>query len=107
MPGFNQRGPLHEGAMTGRGLGRCAASIQDVGGVPDTTWNGPGYGCGGGREMGRGRCRRSRWGVDTTGDDRVTRPLQPARQETLGFRVHQLESELEAIKNQLKQVDNQ
>lgn len=107
MPGFNQRGPLNEGPMTGRGLGRCAASSQDAGGTPDATWNAPGYGRGGGRAMGRGRCRRAWRGVDPAGDAQVSRLLQPARNEPLALKVRQLESELEVIKNQLKQVDNQ
>ncbi len=105
MPGFNQRGPLNEGPMTGRSLGRCAAQTQDVGGALDTTWNGPGYGRRGGREMGRGRCRRTWWGVDPAGDTRVSRQVQPVGEEAMGLKVRQLESELEAIKNQLQQVD--
>jgi len=52
MPGFNQRGPLNEGPMTGRGLGRCAVPSQDAGGTQDATWNTQGYGRGGGRAMG-------------------------------------------------------
>jgi len=29
MAGFNQKGPLEQGSMTGRGLGRCASSRQE------------------------------------------------------------------------------
>jgi hypothetical protein len=105
MPGFNQRGPLSEGPMTGRRLGRCAAQRQDVGGASDAAWNAPGYGHG--MAMGRGRCRRTWWGVDQAGDAQVSRLLQPARNEALALKVRELASELEAIKNQLKQVDNQ
>jgi Family of unknown function (DUF5320) len=93
--------------MTGRGLGRCAASSWDAGGTPDATWNAPGYGRGGGRAMGRGRCRRAWWGVDPGEDSQVSRLLQPARNEALTLKVRQLESELEAVKNQLQQVDKQ
>ncbi len=102
MPGFNQRGPMNEGPMTGRRLGRCVAQTQDVGGASDATWNAPGYGRGRGMTIGRGRCRRTWWGVDAAGDAQVSRPLQPAREEALALRIRQLESELEAIKNQLK-----
>ena len=107
MPGFNQRGPLNEGPMTGRGLGRCAAPSQDTGGTQDATWNAQGYGRGGGRAMGWGRCRRTWWGVDTAGDARGARRLQPAGEEALALKVRQLESELDAIKNQLQRVDRQ
>ena len=64
MPGFNQNGPLGQGPMTGRGLGRCAdarwqtnakaskpASIQEQ----DTTAIGN-------RGMGLGRGGRC-WGI--------------------------------------------
>ena len=38
MPGFNGRGPLNEGPMTGRRLGRCTAN--------DASDYGPGFGAG-------------------------------------------------------------
>jgi hypothetical protein len=107
MPGFNQRGPMNEGPMTGRGLGRCAAPSQGASGTSDASWNAPGYGCGGGRAMGRGRCRRTWQGVDPLGDTKVSRLLQPDRNEALTLKVRRLESELDAIKNQLKQLENQ
>ena len=102
MPGFNQRGPMNEGPMTGRSLGRCAAPGRDIGGIPDTIGSFPGYGRGPGKAMGRGRCRRTWWGVDAAGDSQGFRPLPPAREEGLVVKVRQLENELEAIKNRLK-----
>jgi hypothetical protein len=106
MPGFNQRGPMNEGPMTGKGLGRCAARNQNVGGTPDAA-NAPGFGRGRGMAMGRGRCRRTWWGADAAGDTRVSRQIQPVGEEALTLRVHQLERELETIKNLLNRVDKQ
>jgi len=67
MPGFNRRGPMGQGPMTGRGRGFCAQEVTrtppenpppDVvfgvgrGGIP--------WGCGRGRAFGGGR--RGRFG---------------------------------------------
>ncbi len=53
MPGFNGRGPLNEGPMTGRRLGRCTAN--------DATDYRPGFGAGfHGGGYGRG-IRGSHW----------------------------------------------
>jgi len=43
MPGFDGTGPLGQGAMTGRGMGRC-----------NPAWNAGAIGRGLGRGMGRG-----------------------------------------------------
>ena len=103
MPGFNQRGPLHEGPMTGRGLGRCSASGRDVVRPPDMRGNAPGYGRGGGRAMGRGRCRRTWWDVDAAGD---SLQLHPAEDDMVQ-KVYQLEKELSALKNDLEKMNKQ
>jgi hypothetical protein len=105
MPGFNQRGPMNEGPMTGRGLGKCAALAQDVGGIPDTTWNGPGYGRGRGMAMGRGRCRRTWWSMDMAGSVQYPRQARLTKEEALSQKIHQLEMELETLKNELKQTN--
>lgn len=102
MPGLNQKGPMNEGSMTGRGFGRCATSNQDVSGNTDTTWNGQGNGRGQGRAMGRGRCQRIWSNQDTAGKTQTPQQLQPAEDEALKLRIYQLETELEAIKNQME-----
>ena len=62
MPGFNQRGPMNEGPMTGRGMGQCTGAYgQDTGDAANLGWNAPGYGYG--RGMGRGGCRRPARGM--------------------------------------------
>ena len=108
MPGFNQKGPMNEGAMTGRGLGRCNTTNQNVGGTPNTAGNGQGFGrgqgLGQGFGQGRGRGQRNWSGEVAT---QASQQVQPAEDEALKLRVHQLESELAAIKSQMKQVDNQ
>jgi len=68
MPGFDRTGPLGEGPMTGRGLGRCGKAkttqASDVApgravGLGDSPvgGRGPGRGGGRGRRGGRGRGR--------------------------------------------------
>ncbi len=99
MPGFNQKGPMSEGPMTGRGMGRCAAPTQDTA----RDWDAPGYGRG--RTMGRRRCQQQiRRGADVPERTQVSLQLQPAGVATLTEKAHQLELELETIKNQLKQM---
>lgn len=51
MPGFNGTGPLGQGAVTGRGMGRC------TGAVPADAVPARGFGLGMGRGFGRGRGR--------------------------------------------------
>ncbi len=68
MPGFDRTGPLGEGPMTGRGLGRCGKAkttlASDVApgravrlGDGPVGGRGPGRGGGRGRRGGRGRGR--------------------------------------------------
>ena len=115
MPGFNQKGPMNEGAMTGRGRGRCTTPNQSIGGTQNTAGNsqgfgqgfGQGLGQGGGRGMGRGR-GQGNWAPEvSTGAAQFSQQVQPTEDETLKLKVQQLESELAAIKSQMKQVDNQ
>ncbi|MFH2128091.1 MAG: DUF5320 domain-containing protein [Pseudomonadota bacterium] len=62
MPGFNGRGPMGQGPMTGGGRGRCSG-YANIGqgaawGAPTAYGQGRGRGqgpCGGGRARGRGR----------------------------------------------------
>lgn len=106
MPGFDQRGPMNEGPMTGRKMGRCAArSTQDAGGTPEREWGVPGYGRGRSMAMGRGRCQRTWRDMDTAGDPQVSRLSQSAGQDAVAQRVNMLEMELEALKNELEKMN--
>ena len=114
MPGLNQKGPMNEGAMTGRGLGRCTNPNVNTFGAQDTAGNGQGIGRGQGglgqgcgRGIGRGRGQRNWSAAVPAAATQMSQQVQPAEDEALKLRVHQLESELEAIKNQMTQVDNQ
>ncbi|MFH1154487.1 MAG: DUF5320 family protein [Pseudomonadota bacterium] len=95
-------------------MGRCmGGTAQDAGDSGNMGWNAPGYaqgrgtGRGMGRKMGMGwqGCQRPRFGMGM-GMARGSQAL-PATKETLTFRAQQLELELEAIKNELKQMGNQ
>jgi hypothetical protein len=77
MPGLNQKGPMGQGTMTGRRLGRCAgkgAAMPDPAATTDENSeekipednSGKGLGLGrgkGGRGQGSGRQHRFRGGV--------------------------------------------
>ncbi|MBW1713586.1 MAG: DUF5320 domain-containing protein [Deltaproteobacteria bacterium] len=54
MPGFDRTGPLGQGPMTGRGLGRCGPVGTRAGAGYGYGWW-PGYGWGGGFGRGPGR----------------------------------------------------
>lgn len=101
MPGFNQRGPMNEGPMTGRQMGRCAGGYAwDTGDDQRVGWNAPGNR---GMGMGRRRCQRPQFGL---GMARRARAASSSR-EMLDLRARQLEMELEAIRNELKGMDDQ
>jgi len=77
MPGFDQKGPIGQGSMTGRGMGRCASSDEKgeeqisatqnvVAGKEESVFRGKGWrfrqgGRGLGRGPGRGMGRRNRF----------------------------------------------
>lgn len=103
MPGFNQKGPMNEGAMTGRGRGRCTApSSQDFDGNSTSARNNAAYGRGQTRAMGIRKTQRL-WPNE---DNRISLPWQSTADKDLKIRVNHLESELEALKNQLNSVEN-
>ncbi len=97
MPGLNQRGPMGEGPVTGRGTGRCAAPAQDTA----RGWRGPGNGRN--RTMGRGRCQQNRWSADMPENLQAFCEPEPVSEESLARRARELEMELKTIKNQLEQ----
>ncbi len=87
MPGMNQRGPMNQGPMTGRGQGACTGNAMA---------NGAGFGgrgrCGMGRGQGLGRrCFGGNGGYST--------PLN--REEVLRNRADALKAELDNINQEL------
>ena len=81
MPGFNKRGPENQGPMTGRKMGNCARNQA-------LNQAGFGRGCGNGRRMRNAQ--------------QYMPPQQSAStKEDLAQRAHDLEKELEAVKQEL------
>ena len=100
MPGFNQRGPMNEGPMTGRRMGDCVRGV-DTGSrnsafVPMGNGRGRGMGKRAGQGPGGGQ-RYGRMGMDTS---------IPPSEDTLKLRVQTLETELNAIRNELTKLSN-
>ncbi len=89
MPGFNQRGPMNEGSMTGRGRGSCTG----VSGNPGQGVAGRGNAWGNCRGQGKRGRGYDQW---------ITPDPVYSNQGTLQNRVDMLEAELSAIKNQMK-----
>ncbi len=112
MPGLNQRGPDNMGPMTGRRMGRCATGYpQDPAGYPGQAYGrgygqgyGQGYGYGQGRGCGRGFGPRGR-GAAFRGAP--AGPVAPLTKEDLNLRAKALEQELEAVKNELKNFNDE
>jgi len=107
MPGFNQRGPMNDGSMTGRQRGTCTGPAVDTDQSFADSTNARGYGGGMGRGMGKRGCQAPGRGM---GGGRRTAPT-PTKgsgdQDTLvnqnmQNRVNMLEAELSAIKDQLR-----
>lgn len=104
MPGFNQRGPMNDGPMSGKGRGLCTGEFN------------PGQGVAGGygemdRGSGRRGCQAPGWGNSRRGFSRGenfgqwTAPAQAvSAQEILQERADLLEAELKEIKNQLNKL---
>lgn len=94
MPGFNQKGPMNEGPMTGRKRGTCTSAAVD-----------PGQGFAGrgmGRGMGRRGCRTPDRGMGGGQWNSPAPTPDSVDQDTLQNRVNMLEAELSAIKDQLR-----
>ncbi len=92
MPGFNQRGPMNEGPMTGRGQGIC-------------TGNQPmnqGFGMGMGRRRGQRGRQAPGWGPRF--GQGFTAPVVDT-QNTLKNRKEMLEAELAAIERQISDLN--
>jgi hypothetical protein len=100
MPGFNQRGPMNEGPMTGRRRGDCVRGVdtdpQSSAFTPMGYGKGRGNGRRGGQGPGGGR-GYSRMGTDSS---------VSTSEETLKLRVQTLETELDAIRSELTKFSN-
>jgi len=101
MPGFNQRGPMNEGPMTGGGRGYCTGAVD-----PAQGFAGRGNGMGMGRQRGRrGYQAAPGQGRGFSGSGQWNMPAPAAAsttQATLQNRANMLEAELAAIKKQMK-----
>ena len=90
MPGMNQRGPMNQGPMTGRGQGVCTGNAMANG----AGFGGRGRGCGMGRGQGMGRrCFGGNGGYQA--------PLN--RETVLRNRADALKAELDSINQELEE----
>ena len=92
MPGLNGQGPMNQGSMTGRGLGRCAApgASEDY---LDTA--------GRGFVRGRGGQRRCRFFQTARFEGPQMADNRPSLLETLLDKTARLEEELAALRRSL------
>ncbi|WP_457571626.1 DUF5320 domain-containing protein [Desulfovulcanus sp.] len=97
MPGFDGTGPMGQGPMTGRGLGRCTG-FAGGGGFRR------GFGLGMGRGFGRGLGRRFGWGAGY-GYAPVA-PVTPEEEKSLlTNQISALENQLEYLKKRLGEIE--
>lgn len=97
MPGLNGTGPRGQGAMTGRGLGRCSG-IYPLEGLRLAKNNGYGLGLRRGRGFGYKRGLANRWGIRPPVYASVPF-LEPEEQlDTLKQEMEYLDSEIDNIK---------
>lgn len=87
MAGFNQKGPMNEGPMTGRGRGLCHKSDDRQGFI--------GRGC---TSLSRGLGRKMGFGAQYSQSTSVVE----VDERSLLIQVEKIEAELEAIKKQLQ-----
>jgi len=97
MPGFNQRGPMNEGPMTGGGRGICTGTVD-----PAQGFAGRGNARGMGRQGGRRGCQAPGRGRGAGQWAGTSPAMGSVNQDTLQNSVNMLEAELAALKNQLK-----
>ncbi len=98
MPGFNQRGPMNDGPMTGARRGQCA---DQVGPVQRFSGRTAGYCRGAGRRNVRGGCQGYGRRMDFY-DGFGQQPVQQAfTKDSLKNRAEFLEAELAAVKKEL------
>ena len=101
MPGFNQRGPMNEGPMTGGGRGNCQGGVN-----PDQGFTRRGDPMETGRQGGRRGCQAPSRGRGY-GQRAAAGPppiMGSIHQDALQNSVDRLEAELAAVKKQLKEL---
>lgn len=99
MPGFNQRGPMNEGPMTGWGRGICNGNTRPVMGYGQGGYGTGGYGMG--RGYGRRGCKVPGRGMGWGRNAAPWTAEADLDQTTLRSRAAFLESELAEIKRRL------
>lgn len=102
MPGFDQTGPMGEGSLTGRGMGRCQTSQQSEEASPELMRGG-----GRGRGQGYGRGSAGRHGRRNRFFAQERRQVEFPDMTTTKPDVSDLEAELEATKEVLRQMTEQ
>ena len=115
MPGFNQQGPMNQGPMTGRGMGKCAnGPMADAPNFSNPADRGLGLGFRRGRGFGQGRGRGMGpcWGqgygygqasmAAQNPNAMETDTMHANTMETLKLRAEMLESELNSIRESIK-----
>ncbi|NPV02950.1 MAG: DUF5320 domain-containing protein [Brevinematales bacterium] len=104
MPGLNGTGPLGEGSMTGRAMGRCSGNnIDDIAQMG----LGRGFGLGRGAGMGRGRRLRCRVLSQPGVVYRFSEHLSPQIERDILSREAELfRVRLKNIENRLQEIEN-
>ena len=103
MAGFNQRGPMNEGPMTGRGRGICTGAVDPDQGVARRN-NTMGYGMGRGRGRNRNFSQSPGWGRGAGQWNLPVTEPDPVARDTWQDRANRLEAELAAVKQQLREL---
>jgi len=111
MPGFDRRGPLGQGPMTGRGLGLCSGysrpfGLRGPGLAWKHGWYGRGRGFGFGRGLGFGRGYGRGYYPAYPVDYPAYEPAPREEEKMLKDYVSELEEELSAVKKRLQEIEN-
>ena len=102
MPGINQRGPMNDGPMTGRGRGVCTGNVAAGQGFANGSGMGRGLGRRGCQALGRQNSRGRGWAGDC---GPWASPVPTVSTEAiLQNKAAMLEAELAEIKNQLNKL---
>ena len=103
MPGFDGTGPMGQGPMTGRGLGRCTGFAGGVGLRRGFGFGmGRGFGRGLGRRFGMGRF----WGAGYAYAPVAPAPVTPEEEKSvLTNQISALENQLEYLKKKLNEIE--
>ena len=106
MPGFDASGPMGQGMMTGRGMGRCNTNVGSDS-LRGAEYQGlgcrRGFGGGrGGRFLGRGQAGSGGYGRGTVGAGQTS---QTREKEALQEQARQLQESLEDIRRRLSDLD--